>query len=101
MANPVIEIVNFKLAANVSKAAFLAEAHASTAFIIAQPGIRARRLSVGEDGHWMEHIEWDNMAAAMAASDAIMKEQSLSKFMQSIDMESVEMRHQELQISEG
>ncbi len=101
MTNPVIEIVNFKLAENVSKEAFLAEAPASTAFIKAQPGFRTRRLSVGEDGCWLEHIEWDTMAEAMAASEAIMKEQSLSTFMQSIDMESVEMRHQELQIAEG
>ena len=101
MTLPVIEIVNFKLAAHVRKEAFLAEAPASTAFIKAQPGFRARRLSVGADGRWLEHIEWDSMAAALAASEAIMKEQSLRKFMQSIDMESVEMRHHDLQISEG
>jgi len=43
MTGPVIEIVNFKLAVNVRKVAFLAEAPASTAFIEARPGFRARQ----------------------------------------------------------
>jgi len=101
MTNPVIEIVNFKLAENITPEAFLAAASASTDFVKAQPGFKARRLSMGEDGRWLEHIEWDTMAAARAASEAMMQDASLGAFMQSIDMDSIEMRHHILQISEG
>jgi len=101
MTNPVIEIVNFRLASGVSAAAFLAEVPASDSFIKAQPGFVARRLSEGSDGRWLEHIEWRSMEEAKAASEAIMQEASLAGFMQSFDMESVEMRHQNLHVSTG
>ncbi len=101
MADPIIETVSFKLASGVSESAFRAEIPASTTFIKARAGFKARRLSKGKDGRWLDHIEWDTLAAAQAASEAFMQEPSLMGFAQCIDMESAEMRHQELELSEG
>lgn len=101
MTHPIIETVSFKLTDGVTESAFRAEIPASTAFIKARPGFRARRLSCGEDGRWLDHIEWASMEAAQSASEAFMQEQSLMGFAQCIDMESAEMRHQALELSEG
>ncbi len=101
MTNPIIETVSFMLADGVSGSDFRAEIPASTAFIKARPGFRERRLSCGADGRWLDHIEWASMEAAQSASEAFMQEPSLMGFAQCIDMESADMRHQTLELSEG
>jgi hypothetical protein len=101
MTHPIIETVSFQLANGVSESAFKAEIPASTAFIKARAGFVARRLSCGEDGRWLDHIEWKSLADAQAASEAFMQEPSLMGFAQCIDMDTAEMRHQVLELTEG
>ncbi|MCF6322323.1 MAG: hypothetical protein L3J32_11230 [Rhizobiaceae bacterium] len=101
MNERIIEAVTFKLAKGVSDADFLKTVAASTDFIKAREGFIARRLSKGEDGTWLEHIEWENMTAAKSASDAFMKEPSLAPMMQAIDGASAIVQHNQLQISVG
>lgn len=101
MQNPVIEIVTFRLAEGVSDAQFLETVPASTEFITAMPGFIARRLSKNEDGTWLEHIEWQSIEQAVAASEAFMKEERLKPMMNAIDGASAKMNHNQLLISVG
>jgi len=101
MTNRIIEAVTFKLAQGISEADFLKTVPASNEFIKSRKGFIARRLSKGEDGTWLEHIEWENMAVAKSASDAFMKEPSLAPMMQAIDGASAIVQHNQLQISVG
>ncbi|MEM7488046.1 MAG: hypothetical protein AAF390_02870, partial [Pseudomonadota bacterium] len=68
-------------------------------WITAQPGFIARRLSVAEDGTWIEQVEWADMAAAKAAAAAIGDAPGNAGFLRAIDGPSVEMRHSELRIA--
>ncbi|MHA1545134.1 MAG: antibiotic biosynthesis monooxygenase family protein [Alphaproteobacteria bacterium] len=101
MTNRVIEIVTFNLAPGVTEAEFLEKIPTSTNFIKACEGFISRRLSRSEDGSWLEHVEWETMAAAKAASDAFMSEASLKSFMQAIDGSSAKVRHNQLLVSVG
>lgn len=101
MNTHVIETVVFKLLANVSSEDFLKTVPASSTFIEASPGFVARRLSRGEDGAWIEHIEWKTMDDAKLASDTLMKEESLMPFLQCIDGDTVTISHTDLEVSLG
>jgi len=101
MNTRVIEIVTFKLAKGISEAEFLATLPAVNAFITACDGFIARRLSKDDDGLWTDHLEWTDMAAAKAASDQFPQQQGLGPFMTAMDMQSVKMSHNHLQLSLG
>ncbi len=99
MTNHIIEVVSFKLADGVSDADFLKTVPASNEFIKTRAGFICRRLSKGDDGTWLEHIEWESLEAAKAASDAFMQEESLKPMMQAIDGANATMGHNTLMIS--
>ncbi len=99
MTNHIIEIVSFKLADGVSDADFLRTVPASNVFLEARAGFISRRLSKGDDGTWLEHVEWENLEAAQTASDAFMKDASLKPMMQAIDGANATMGHNTLMIS--
>jgi len=99
MAQHVIETVTFKLNEGVEPAAFVAAAKGMGDWIQAQPGFVRRRLSCAEDGTWVEHVEWADMDAAMAAAALIGKEPSNASFLQAIDGPSVKMMHSALEVS--
>ena len=101
MSNHIIEIVTFKLADGVSKADFLKTVPASSDFVKSRQGFICRRLSCGDDGTWLEHIEWETLAAAKAASEAFMKEESLKPMMQAINGAEAKVQHNTLVVSVG
>ena len=101
MANHVIEVVLFKLAKGVSDEEFLRTAPASSEFVRRQKGFVARRLSKGDDGTWLEHIEWESLEDAVAASEKFMKEEGLKPMMQAIDGQGAKMGHNQLLVSVG
>ncbi len=101
MTKHVIETVTFKLNAGFSREDFAKSASAITDFAKSRPGFIARRLSCGEDGLWIEHIEWATMKDAKDAAAAIGGEASLAPAMQAIDGSTVTMHHSELEISEN
>jgi hypothetical protein len=101
MTTHVIETVVFKLLANISDMDFLETVPASSTFIEAASGFVARRLSRGEDGTWIEHIEWNTMDDAKLASDTLMKEESVMSFLQCIDVDSVSIWHTHLEVTLG
>lgn len=101
MNNHVIEAVSMKLANGISDKDFLATQPAVEKFLKTCDGFVNRRLSKGENGVWLDHIEWTSMEAAKAASDMFMQEESLKPFMQAMDMPSVTMHHNQLLFSIG
>ncbi len=99
MTNQVIETVEFKLASGISDEDFIKTSPPLSDFLKSCDGFIRRRLSKGEDGCWLEHVEWETLVAAKAASELFMKQETLAPYMQSIDMQSVKMQHQQLVIS--
>ena len=96
MPNRVIEVVTFKLADGIQDSDFLAASKAITTFAQKQDGFIGRRLSVAEDGTWMDHVEWETMEAAQAAMEAFPKDENLAPVVAMIDAEAMTMSHHAL-----
>jgi len=90
----VAEIVTFRLAAGVSEMAFLAAARNMEGIVARAPGFLGRRLSSTGDGAWTDHVVWASMAQAKAADEALMANPAAMPFLQAIDHDSIEMRHE-------
>lgn len=101
MTKHIIETVTFKLAENVSHAAFLDTLPAVNTFIQSLDGFISRRLSQAEDGEWLDVIEWTSMEDAKSASDAFVKHEGCGPFMAAMDTTSIHMTHRSLQLSLG
>ncbi|MEO0383789.1 MAG: hypothetical protein AAF234_09590 [Pseudomonadota bacterium] len=99
MTKHVIETVTFKLNEGVSREQFSASAQSMNDFVTTRPGFISRRLSCGEDGAWIEHIEWETMEAAQGAAAAIGSVESNRPFLSAIDGSTVKMHHTELEVS--
>ena len=96
MSNHIIESVKFRLEDGITKDEFMATVPGSTAFLESAPGYVARRLSCGEDGTWIEHVEWEDMKTAKDAADRIMSDERTAPFVRCIHGPSIEMHHTEL-----
>lgn len=101
MKNHIVEVVSFKLNDGVSETDFLKTIPPTSKFIMSLDGFISRRLSCDDSGTWLEHVEWENMDKAKAASDAFMKEEGLMPMMQAIDEKSIKMAHNRLMVSLG
>jgi hypothetical protein len=99
MTKHVMETVTFKLIDNVRREDFVQAANAMSGWILNQPGFLSRRLSIAEDGTWIEQVEWASMHDATAAAAAIGAAQDNMPFMKCIDGASVQMRHSELEVA--
>lgn len=99
MKNHVIESVQFAFQPGTSADAFQQALAASSSFLLKQKGFVARRLSVTEDGHYLDHVEWTTRADAEAAASAFMKEPALLPFMQMIDPTNMIMGHHVLLVA--
>ena len=96
MPNRVLEIVTFKLAKGVKDEAFIEASKAFTVFGQKQKGFLGRRLSVTDDGVWMDNVEWETMEDAQAALEAFPRDDTLGPVMAMIDQEAVTMSHHAL-----
>ena len=99
MTKHVIETVTFKLNDGISREGFAQAAKSMNDFVTSRPGFVARRLSCGDDGLWIEHIEWTDMDAAKAAAAAIGSVESNRSFLSAIDGSTVKLHHTELEVS--
>lgn len=93
MTKTVIESVTFKLVDNMSGDRFLDCVQPTNDFLKSAPGFVRRCLSVGEDGTWIDHIEWTSLEQAMAASQRLMEFDKAQPFMAAIAPDSVITRH--------
>lgn len=99
MSKHVIETVMFKLNNGVTTPEFIKAAQATNAWVSAQAGFVARRLSCSDDGTWIEHIEWADMASAKAAAEAMPQEPGNMPLLSAIDETSIQLSHSELKIA--
>jgi hypothetical protein len=96
MEGHVIEIVTFRLVEGADPARFLAASAAVDSFVRTQPGFVARRLSVGDDQTYVDHIQWSSLSAARTAAETVMTVPALAPFMQMIDPTGLTMAHNRL-----
>lgn len=99
MPNHIIETVTFKLHEGISREAFAQAAAAMNAYVTDCAGFVARRLSCSDNGIWVEHIEWADMASAKAAAAGLGQVPSNAEFLSAIDGPTVTMMHSELEVS--
>ncbi len=92
-AEPVAEIVTFRLSEGADPAAFVAAADGMSPFLHGTGAVLTRTLSTDETGVWTDHITWTSMGAAKSAAAAMMEQPEAAPFMALIDPETVEMRH--------
>jgi hypothetical protein len=99
MTKHTIETVTFKLNKDMNREAFAESAKAITDFAQKQGGFVSRRLSCSDDGLWIEHVEWETLEAAQAASAQIGNEPTLEACMKAIDSTTVVLHHTTLEIT--
>jgi len=96
MTQAVVEIVTFKTVEGADEAAFVQAAEAASVFLKSCRGFVRRSLTKGDDGTWIDHIEWRSLAEAKDAAALVLEQESLRPFMAAIDPDSAEMRHDPL-----
>ena len=99
MAEPVAEIVTFRLTEGADTTAFAKAADGMTPFLKGTGAVLSRTLSVDKDGLWTDHITWTSMQAALEAAEAMMQQPEAAPFMQMIAPETVHMRHAPIRFS--
>ena len=99
MSEHVIETVTFRLADGLSETDFLKSAEAASSFLKSCPGFVSRRLSAGEDGVWLDLVEWTSADAAKTAIAKAAKTPGLAAFLASAAPGSEEMALRRLRIA--
>lgn len=90
----VVEMVRFKLNAGVAQEDYLAACAKTDAFVQAQPGFRARALSLAEDGTWTDYVTWADMDSALAAAKAFPENEHAQALIGMIDGSTLQMWHE-------
>ena len=91
----VIEIVRYRLNANVKPEQAVAAWETSQSFAKAQPGFIKRRVAVTAEGEWIDEVEWETLKDAHAASAAFNPEThpELMDLIAVLDQSSMSMSH--------
>jgi hypothetical protein len=89
----VIELVSLRLVPSESDESFVRAAEAATAFLRTCQGFLRRRLARGEDGSWVDYVEWDSMQDALSAARQFNHAPETQAFNAAIEAGSVLMRH--------
>ena len=93
LGTSVAEVVSFRLLAGTDPTAFARAAQGTAGLLRATPGFIRRRLVQAEDGQWTDWVEWQDLATAHSAAEAVMVAPEFAPFMAMIDPASVAMRH--------
>ena len=96
-----VEIVLFRLNANVAESDFLGAVAAMTPDLRTAPGYLRRELLRGDDGLWVDVLHWRSLAEAQQAMEAMMAKPSMQPFMAMLDGSSLEMHHYEEAVTYG
>jgi hypothetical protein len=98
-ADPVAEIVTFRLVEGADPAAFTKAAEGITPFLRSTGVVLSRTLSADANGLWTDHITWTSMQAATDAAAQMMERAEAAPFLSMIDPDTVEMRHAPVHLS--
>lgn len=99
-ADPVSEIVTFRLMDGADAKTFAQAAEHMTPLLQKTGAALSRTLSADPDGVWTDHITWRSLDDAKAAAAEIMAEPAAAPFMQMIDPDTVVMRHARIWVSQ-
>jgi hypothetical protein len=88
-----LEVVHFRAKDGVSDEQIVAVADGLQRDLDGAPRYLRRRLFKGDDGRWVDLVEWADLAQALAAAEAIGQRPSAHRFMALVDMDGVEMLH--------
>jgi hypothetical protein len=94
MSDRVLEIVTFSIVPGTDEDSFLRAAKEASDALHELDGFVARRLSRGEEGQWMDIVEWSDAQSAESAADKFPTIPGAHAFCSMIDMRSVKMAHQ-------
>ena len=98
-ADPVAEIVTFRLSDDADPAAFTKAADGMTSFLRSTGAVLSRTLSADAKGLWTDHITWTSMQEARDAAALMMERPEAAPFLSMIDPDTVEMRHAPIHLS--
>jgi hypothetical protein len=93
MASPVVEIVQFRLKAEVDSEAFLAAAADVQVAVATLAGYVGRELLMNDAGGWMDGVHGRSMADALAAAEVFPTLPAAGPFVALIDERSMTMQH--------
>jgi hypothetical protein len=88
----VIELVSLRCRPSAEEG-FVHAAAGATAFLRTCQGFVRRRLAKGEDGAWVDYVEWESMEDALAAAAQFNQVPETRAFNAAIEPGSVVMRH--------
>lgn len=95
MKTVVMELAIGKTKPGVLREDYLEAAAAVEADLRRMPGFRGRKLLAGEDGLWVDLVEWDSMDEALAAAQAFTNIPSALPMIEMLDPDTIRMYHLE------
>ena len=87
------EVVLFKANAGVSREDVISAVAKTQPIIEAFDGFIARQLLEGEDGQWMDLVQWQSLEQAKTAAAEVEQNESLAEAFSVIDFSTVQMLH--------
>ncbi len=96
--NRVIEVVEFKLNDGVDAETFIKAANDTVEFVESLDGFIKRSLSQGEDGIWMDIVEWRDMASAKSAAEKFPQAEEAKALCSMIKMQTAKMQHLKIRL---
>ena len=89
----VIELVLFETNDGISDKEFIAAAQTLNPILGGMSGYLGRELCKTPDGTWADIVQWNSLAEAQAAAEAIMNRPEATPFMSAINTESMQMMY--------
>ncbi|MBD0864860.1 MAG: hypothetical protein GDA36_04220 [Rhodobacteraceae bacterium] len=92
-ADPVAEIVTFRLNPDVTESQLVDAAKGTITYLDSTGAVISRSLSVDADGLWTDYILWTSMYAAKAAEELAVSRPEFGTFFSLMDENTVNLRH--------
>ncbi len=89
----VVEMVLFELNEGVSVEEGKQAMKALDEFVSQMPGFISRKLSVNEEGQFLDLVFWTDLASAKKASEEVMKREDMVKHFSVINQETMTFKH--------
>lgn len=96
--NSVVEVVVFRLKADVQADDFLSAAQPTFDLLPSFDGYLSRELTSTADGTWIDIVHWTDMSSALKASEQFMANPIAQQFSDYIDVDTMQMFHLEQRI---
>jgi antibiotic biosynthesis monooxygenase (ABM) superfamily enzyme len=91
--NGQLEIVIYRLRADVDRVKFMAISSQATEWLRHRPGYLGRELLEDDGGQWVDLVRWATIEDALAAASAFMEVPEAAAFMDAVEPDSITMLH--------